>query len=222
MTIKERVYSSLEKAQGRVCDDCLVSLAQVSSRQVARAAAMVLTDTGMVIRGEGHCHYCRKAKIVSRSAGLASSAVLTVHADSASVVVEDLQSSRPWYWEGNVQAQLVRWLLAQGFAIRAVADTAARTAGKDIIAVAPTGTPLWVSVKGYPEKSVHIQARHWFAGAIFDIVLYHNEATAPRLAVAFPDGFTTYRTLASRMNALRAVMPFTIYWVAESGDVRVE
>lgn len=114
------------------------------------------------------------------------------------------------------------YLRTRGYAIQAVADTAARTAGKDIVAVDPAGRQLWVSVKGYPDKSKHVQARHWFAGAVFDIVLYRNETTAPQLAAAFPDGFTTYHALAARMAALRAVMPFTIYWVAESGEVRVE
>jgi hypothetical protein len=226
MTAKERVYSSLEKAQERVCDDCLVPFAHLSHRQVAHAATTALVREGMIVRSEGYCHYCGKEKIVSR---IVESGVPSVPASVAmnSVVptvdaIEVQSTQRPWYWEGHVQARLVRWLIAQGFAIEAVADTAARTAGKDIIAVTPTGTSLWVSVKGFPEKSRHVQARHWFAGAIFDIVLYRNEATSPQLAVAFPDGFPTYRALVARMTALRAVLPFTIYWVAESGEVRVE
>ncbi len=230
MTTKARVYASLEKAQEAVCDDCLVSFVQATSRQVARAAAVALAETGAVVRSQSQCAHCGKSKTVSRVAqadprempATPGATIVLSPDDSASDGASANEPARPWYWEGSVQAQLLSWLRTRGYAIQAVADTAARTAGKDIVAVDPAGRQLWVSVKGYPDKSKHVQARHWFAGAVFDIVLYRNETTAPQLAVAFPDGFTTYHALAARMAALRAAMPFTIYWVAESGEVRVE
>jgi hypothetical protein len=110
----------------------------------------------------------------------------------------------------------------RGFTIRSVADTLARTPGKDIVAVDVDGRELWVSVKGYPDKSPNIQARHWFAGAVFDLVLYRGESVEPRLALGLPDGFATYHNLAARIAWLRTTMPFTIYWVTPSGEVRAE
>lgn len=129
---------------------------------------------------------------------------------------------RPWYWEGHIQSQLVSHLVRQGFSIRSVSDTATRIQGKDIVAVTPDGKELWVSVKGFPESSANTQARHWFAGAIFDLILYRNENPDVHLALAFPDGFTTYSGLSSRVTWLRDTMPFKIYWVNEAGEVRVE
>ena len=41
-----------------------------------------------------------------------------------------------WHWEGNVQDKLVTWLEQEGWTIRSAADTAAKSAGKDIIACA--------------------------------------------------------------------------------------
>jgi hypothetical protein len=117
---------------------------------------------------------------------------------------------------------VVAHLSARGYSILAVADTAARSPGKDIVAVAPDGRELWVSVKGYREKSPNMQARHSFAEALLDLVLYRGENPQVDLAVALPDGFRTYLGLAPRVNWLRCKMPFRIYWVAESGKVRSE
>lgn len=128
----------------------------------------------------------------------------------------------PWYWEGNIQAQLVKYLAGNGYSIRSVADTASRSQGKDIIALSPEGNVLWVSVKGYPERSPNTQARHWFSSAIFDLILYRDENPKVILALGFPDEFTTYIGLASRTTWLRDNLPFTIYWVKVDGTVRVD
>lgn len=121
-----------------------------------------------------------------------------------------------------MQAALVRYLAAQGYAIRSVADTAARAQGKDIIAATPVGTALWVSVKGYPEKKPHQQARHWFAGAALDLVLYRDEDRTAALALGLPDGFSTYLNLAARVSWLRKQLPFAVFWIGKDGSVRSE
>lgn len=95
----------------------------------------------------------------------------------------------PWYWEGNIQAVLVNHLSMNGYRIVSTANTASHESGKDIEAVGADGKILWVSVKGWPEKSQNTQARHWFSQALFDIILYRNESKNVDLAVAFPDKF---------------------------------
>jgi hypothetical protein len=126
-----------------------------------------------------------------------------------------------------VQSRLVSWLASRGYSIRSVADTAAREAGKDIVAASPDGEELWVSVKGYPQAlqsttSAPTQARHWFASAVFDLVLYASERDDVRVVLGLPDGFQTYRALAARIQRLRDKMGFQIAWVSEAGGVRVE
>lgn len=103
-----------------------------------------------------------------------------------------------------------------------MADTESRAPGKDIIALSPDGRELWVSVKGFPENSPNTQARHWFSGAVFDLILYHGENPDVTLALGLPDGFPTYKGLPPRVKWLQESMPFRIYWVAESGRVSVE
>jgi hypothetical protein len=136
--------------------------------------------------------------------------------------------SRPWYWEGNVQARLAAWLESQGCRVLSQADTASKRQGPDICALESSGEKLLISVKGYPERRKDkrtqpaTQARHWFAEAIFDALLHRDNTPGANIAVAFPDFRKTYRSLAARMRWLRDNLPLRIYWVAESGEVSAE
>jgi hypothetical protein len=135
------------------------------------------------------------------------------------------QTKHPeWYWEGNVQAALVSWLSAHGYAIRRVAHTASREAGKDVVAETPTGKTIWISVKGFPtpKGSATAQARVWFSGAVLDMALYRHENREVDLALALPDGFPTYRNLAARCTWLREALPCRVFWVSQSGEVTEE
>jgi hypothetical protein len=131
-------------------------------------------------------------------------------------------TARAWYWEGNVVARIVRGLRDRNYAIEKVVDTATKEAGVDIVASSPDGRPLWISVKGFPEKSAYVQARHWFAGAVLDMVLYRNERADVDLAIGLPAGFPTYEALVARTSWLRAAIPFSVYWAAEAGGVTVQ
>ncbi|MFN3649669.1 MAG: hypothetical protein ACK47B_08805 [Armatimonadota bacterium] len=117
---------------------------------------------------------------------------------------------------------VVQWLQEQGWQVIQAADTAARTPGVDIIARRPPEKELWITVKGHPERSRYVQARHWFAGAVFDLVSYRNQGAERYLALALPDGYTTYSALAVKSGWLKKTMPFTILWVSENGRVRSE
>jgi hypothetical protein len=124
--------------------------------------------------------------------------------------------------EGNIQGRVVKHLVQLDYTIRSVADTASRTSGKDIIAISRENKELWVSVKGYPEKSSNIQARHWFSGALFDLILYHGENPKVQLGIAFPDGFVTYTNLLPRVKWFKEHLAILVFWVAEDGSVREE
>ena len=100
------------------------------------------------------------------------------------------------------------------------ADTTSREAGKDIEAKRGS-RELWVSVKGWAEKSVNTQARHWFAAVLFDLVLYRTDNPSVDLAIGIPDGFSTYENLLPRIRWRREKIPFNVFKVSESGDVSV-
>lgn len=220
MTAKEKILIALSSAPGPICDDCLVPLAQLTHRQNAYQSCPNLASRGLIGRGKGRCIRCGKQKNVSwnRSVTAPPQPFVAPAAAAASLAVD----GRPWHWEGYIQAQIVNYLQSQGYEIQRTADTAARTHGRDIEARSPNGEALWISVKGYPESSPGVQARHWFAGALFDLVLYRHESSTAHLALGLPDGYTTYLNLARRSQWLQRTMPFAIYWISETGAVRVE
>ena len=84
---------------------------------------------------------------------------------------------------------------------------------------------LWVSAKGYPEGTLRTnprtQARHWFAHALFDLVLWHGENPLVALALALPEQ-TTYRKLVNRSRWFLVEVDAQVFWVSEDGTVHTE
>jgi hypothetical protein len=218
----------LSETGAPLCDDCLAQIAGIAPRQTVYQNCTEMAKAGEIRRDEGHCVLCAKIKKV----GWVNKTVepdLGFQDSNRNQRVETLSgrtrgstAAHPWYWEGNVQARVVAYLAAQGYSIRSVADTASRTQGKDIVAVTPDGCELWVSVKGFPANNSYTQARHYFAQAVFDVILYRSENPAAELALALPDGVPTYRGLASRVSWLRRNLPLRIYWVDDLGNVKEE
>lgn len=91
---------------------------------------------------------------------------LATHEDASDAVVEPSEApveakastddapQTAWFWEGNVQAAVVRYLAGDGWHIRRVADTASRERGVDIEGDRD-GVRLLVEVKGYPAAPMH-------------------------------------------------------------------
>lgn len=104
---------------------------------------------------------------------------------------------------GNVQDRVVEHVQNLGYRVLSVANTATKQQGKDVIATSPSGRTLWISAKGYPVGTLktnrRTQAQHWFAHALFDLVLWHGEDASVVLALALPE-HTTYRNLANRQD----------------------
>jgi hypothetical protein len=137
----------------------------------------------------------------------------------------------PWFWEGNVQAAIVSRLAAVGWQILAVADTASRAQGTDIVATRG-GRRLHIEVKGYPGDTYAIgeqrgqpkptqptnQARHWFAGALMKAAMLRNDHPLDLVAIGLPS-FPTYRTLAGRVSLTLIGGDIGLLWVDHSGGV---
>jgi hypothetical protein len=126
---------------------------------------------------------------------------------------------RPWSWEGNVQDAAVASLVAHGWNVRRVADTASRAPGKDIEAVRD-GVVLWATVKGYPAGTPrtrpNVQARHWFSHALFDVILWREEDAESRIVVVLPR-MPTYERLAARTTWFARAAGYSYLWVTEGG-----
>jgi hypothetical protein len=136
-----------------------------------------------------------------------------------------MNTDEPWFWEGNIQAAVVRYLAGSSHRIVRIVDTASRETGKDIVAVTASGRELWITVKGYPKGTERTkpptQARHWFARALFDLIAWRGESPTVGLALALPD-FPTYRKLAQRILWVFPVARAEVYWVRPDGSVEAQ
>lgn len=136
-----------------------------------------------------------------------------------------------WFWEGNVQAAVVRHIASRGWHIRRVADTKSRENGVDIEADLD-GVSLLIEVKGYPSDryqsgpnegqkknfGVGAQARTYFGNALLAGTLLRSDSPDARVVLAFP-AVETFATLARR-----SILPLTksnieVWLVNEQGAV---
>lgn len=150
---------------------------------------------------------------------------------SDEAVENDDAPEAAWFWEGNVQAAVVRHLAAEGWHIRRVADTASRERGVDVEADRD-GMRLLVEVKGYPAATyargkragqpqptpAPLQARAYFSNALLSGVLMSGDHEGARVALAFP-AMETYRALAERSQAALGRAGIELWLVEEDGSV---
>jgi len=221
MTKKEKLIDYLNKNPGYAfCDDCLAKRTEVSRRQQINSLCRQMAVDGLLLREKGICYLCHKDKLTNM---ITQNAHRKNNYKSNYMKYGVQKSEKPWFWEGNVQSAIIRWLENHGYRILSTAETIARTKGIDIVAKSPMGKSLLITVKGYPENKKAAQARHYFAEAIFDLVLYKGKYDYANLAVGLPAGFSTYSNLAKEIERFRRErLPFDIFWVYDDGKVLLD
>ena len=182
MTIKQRIAEYLSRHTEGVDDDELAKALNLKQRQQANSRCRELESEGLVARrlvdGKIHNFWIGGNQLVAQQ-------------KSEKKGKESISSEKGddnWFWEGNIQSSIIKYLTTQGYQIRSVADTARRQPGKDITAE-KYGKTLWISVKGYPKGTSRThpstQASHWFKQIIFDIIEYRGESKEAELVVGF-------------------------------------
>lgn len=140
---------------------------------------------------------------------------------------------RPWFWEGRVQASLATFLTADGWDVRAVADTESKVPGIDLLAT-KAGRWLAVEVKGYPNTTYDHgprrgqpkptqpsnQARQWFSHALLGMMLLRDTRPDAEIAICFPE-FVTYTKLVARTAVSFGLLGFGVYFIREDGSVEL-
>lgn len=215
MTIVDRIVAYLQVHPEGADDDQLAMVLGLKQRQQANSRCRRLAAEGIIERGSVG------GKIRNRWVGGGRDPV-AIHSDSPSEVESSL--TRPWFWEGNVQAQVITHLKAKGYNILRAANTASKEQGKDIEAF-DKGVALWVTVKGYPNGTPRTrpstQAGHWFKQAMFDILVWHGESPDAKLGLALPD-FPRYRKLAEKVAWFQSIARFTYYWVHSDASIEIQ
>lgn len=218
MTIRDRIIAFLQARPEGIDDDSLAVALKLKYRQQASSRCRQLAQEGILVRQtvNGKIHNIWRAQPATDApvAAVATPATPTWAVDA----------TKPWFWEGNVQTAVASYLVSQAYAIHALANTATKAPGKDLMAVR-NGIRLWITVKGYPNGTIKTrpstQAVHWFKQAVFDIIAYRGEDANAELGLALPD-FPRYRALARKITWFQPVAGFAYYWVQENGTVVVE
>ena len=185
MTIQDRILLYLQEHPEGIDDDTLAAALSLKQRQQANSRCRLMADRGMIARKRvnGKIRNCLNPDASANE--LRSTAFVRVMPTQTST-----DPSQPWFWEGNVQDAVVNYLRDHEYQIHFAANTATKQHGKDIIAQAPSGETLWVSAKGFPMGTTNTapqtQARHWFARAIFDLILWRGENSSAVIALALP------------------------------------
>jgi hypothetical protein len=137
-----------------------------------------------------------------------------------------------WSWEGNVQAVLVRWLEAQGYAIEFVAHTAIKEHGDDIRA-RRAGQVLRVEVKGWPTKGRYAdparatetkrtrpstQAGHWYSQALLRVLRGLGTYPGDAVAIGLPDR-PRYRALVADTEQPLRRLGVAVWFVGQDRTV---
>ena len=132
-----------------------------------------------------------------------------------------------WATEAEVQRRVADWLRNQGWSV--AEEARGRAKGPDLV-LNRDGETLVVEVKGYPGKryahgakrgkpkptSPHTQMRHYFAGALVDLLRRRKGYPGARLALALPAA-TTYRNLTEELRWALARLGVEVLWVSEEG-----
>lgn len=139
-----------------------------------------------------------------------------------------------WFWEGNVQNNIIDYLKSDNYSdIRSV-DTESKEKGPDITAI--KSKRKWIiEVKGYPsDKYVadfgqkkkgekksskpSTQAGKWFSGALLSVLLKKGDNPDSEIGIGYPD-FQTYISKLNRISYVRKQLGVHVFIVDENGTV---
>jgi len=100
MTARERIMAALQRADGPLCDDCLVPAAQLRRRQDANRHCRQLADEGLVLRERDWCPVHKRKKLMNALLrGNAFSSQPRSPRPAPRLARDGQPPDRSWYWE---------------------------------------------------------------------------------------------------------------------------
>jgi len=141
---------------------------------------------------------------------------------------------RGWPWEGQVQSLFAAYLHSNGWLVTAMADTATKAQGVDVLAHKGARN-LGAEVKGWPSRSYadprrseevkptqpSTQAGHWFSQAVIKGLMHLDSHPGYESLVVLPD-YPRYRHLADSTRSGRAAAGVHIVFIAEDGSATTD
>ena len=164
-----------------------------------------------------------------------TSPVISDSTDTLTSDNEEWDKTDDWFWEGNVQNNIVDYLKSQRYSDIRTVDTKSKEQGPDISAN-KDGKPWIIEVKGYPsDKYVETtsqhkkgdpkptrpatQARHWFSGALLEALLSKSEKPNLEIGLGFPN-YGTYIKFLNRLSYFRGKLDIHAFIVENNGQVK--
>lgn len=141
---------------------------------------------------------------------------------------------KPWPWEGAVQEVFTDVLLHHGWEIEALADTATKAHGIDVLA-RKQDRSLGAEVKGYPStgyedparagetkrSSPSGQARNWFAKGVLAALMLREAQPRRESLLVLPDA-PRYRALFAATRTALAAADVHVLLLRHDGDLDCE
>ena len=215
ITIENRILEYLHDYPDGLDDDQISDALSIKPRQSVNQACRRLESEGKLRRVKLYGPKIRNYLIGGQEPQLKM------------LVIPDLSSEGPWHTEAKVQRVVMNWLTSKGCEVKSFADAATKERGVDIIATKPDGSVLYITVKGFPEKTAtkkthpSTQAGHWFKDGFHDLLEWRGESKETNLAFALPD-FKRYRALADKVIWIKPILGFSFYWVSENDSITEE
>jgi hypothetical protein len=142
--------------------------------------------------------------------------------------------SRAWPWEGAVQSVFAAVLVRRGWSITAVADTASKARGVDVLAEKGPRR-LGAEVKGWPSvayadprRAAEVkrtqpgnQAGHWFSQALLKAMELLDSQPERESLMVLPD-FPRYRDLTGRTRTGRQAAGIHVVLLGQDGALTSE
>jgi hypothetical protein len=219
MTVADDVMRALRTRPRGLTDAELAALLRKRHQHINQTCR-TLADRGLITRNDAY------GGIINKASGV------TPERQAREPRPPSASTAEEWIWEGNVQSRLVTHLAKTGWNIIAVANTAQRERGVDIIAERD-GRRMLVEVKGWPSTTYargeragqpkptapSMQATHWFAELLTSLIRRGAEGEST-LAMGLPD-VPRYRNLLGEAAWALERLDITIYLVTADGAVRV-
>lgn len=134
-----------------------------------------------------------------------------------------------WPWEGYVQSLFAAYLHTHGWLVTAMADTATKAPGVDVLA-RRDDRRIGAEVKGFPSVGYadprrasetkrtqpSTQAGHWFSQALMKAVMLLDSHPDHESLIVLPD-YPRYRDLAQRTRRGRAAAGVHVVFVGADG-----
>ncbi len=193
------------KMRGFLCRDCIVVKGAFPVGESIEVATVLSKQQKkrQVIRSKGQCRRCRCESEIFRLPVVDS---------------KPIPEGKPWFCEENIQKTIIDHLRSSDYSVKAVDYTTSVGQGVRIIVEDNKKAKIHLFIHGYYGKSIFPRSSRLFKEAIFDLIVYMRKYRDIQIAIGFP-AFRIYTEELRKINWIREILPFRVFWVTEKGAV---